>query len=161
MISALWTAFKMLGIWGKIGTGLGNAWDWFTKSSEHMLIAALILVGVHDWLGHRSADKWHSENDKATGLLVTERQESATLRASLASTTKALSDQNTAIAALGAATTAKQQAAQAALRAATARSQASEARAAVIEADASQARSDGKQAATPKVVMDAAKAGDL
>lgn len=140
---------------------VGKAFGWVTENATHMLIAALIAVGIWGFLGHRSATKWHQSSDKAVAMLATEQLDNATCHASLKSTTDALSDQNNAVTALGAASTAKQQAAQTALKAAVARSQASLARASAIEADAARGASGVAQPATPAVVMDAAKAGDF
>ena len=57
MIGAAWEAFKLLGIWGKIGGALAAAWAWAVKNP---LAAALIAaVALLAWQHHTITGKNH------------------------------------------------------------------------------------------------------
>ena len=52
-------AINLLGIKNALFGAFGRAWNWITDSSVHLLIVAIAIVGIHDWLGWHEYHKCH------------------------------------------------------------------------------------------------------
>jgi hypothetical protein len=62
-IALAWQAFKLFGIWHKLGGWFGVAWGWVTASWSHVLLVALAVVSLYALHEHRAAQGWITAYD--------------------------------------------------------------------------------------------------
>lgn len=131
-----------------------KALGWATSNTSHLLLIALVAVGVHDWLGHRSAAKWQRNYDKTVTVWEAEKKAHTITRASVSKLTGELDAQSKAVRLMQKDAEERQKRAQGALAATKARGARLEAKARTLEADAASLPPSGKNCKTPKALTD-------